>query len=109
MPASRLFFDPLQHDLEGKPGVPYLAVVLTVLFACEDPGRNRPGVFQGFHLLVMHLKQDEMVLSAGQDQDVLLYEFRVQVVFVEPEQHVHSRYRRAGPRDVHQVVNTHRS
>jgi hypothetical protein len=36
--ASRLLFNPLQHNIKGKPDVPDLAVVLSLFFPREDPG-----------------------------------------------------------------------
>jgi len=86
-PPSRLLNNPLQHDIKGEPHVPDLAVVLALLLPREDPRSHRPGILQDIHLLVMHLQWDEMIFSTGQDQDILLHEFQVEVLFVEPEKH----------------------
>jgi hypothetical protein len=37
-----------------------------------------------------------MVLCAGQDQDILFYLFRVKVLFIEPEEHIHGLHGSTG-------------
>ena len=74
--------DPLQHDIQRKPDVPDLAMVLCLVLACEDPCGDRACVLKGADLHIVHLLRVEMVLCAGQDENVLLHESGVKVLLV---------------------------
>jgi hypothetical protein len=74
--------DPCGHRIQRQPDIPYLTMILGRVSFGEHPIGQGSGVCKKRDLPVMQFVRDEVIVSSGEDQHVLIHKFSVQILLI---------------------------